>query len=402
MGKKDIVTVMDKHGRSINMRRDALAHMGTSLPPEDVTIQFYTLNMIDLQRAIKRDRKYASDSHFPLYWSLLRDARIFHLPETVYQELEQVFEQHMVPKLFPHVQFTDMPWNRKRGTDSIIQGCLRDHLHDVCETAPMPANMPFSNCYIGYGLGIPMSHDDLSERLGTYSPETQDYSMSHLMGSFISDSGHAFEIYHHGWNEDGDDRVEMRLLRDPQRWKRTFSCCPWLLPMLIEFINEHKTFVIESGMSKRAKSIYKNSRKSMGIKGKQPGWIPPPYYKLELRTTIREAIEHSLNPPTGKTMTYRHDVRGHERVRVRRGAKPIDTKIHKDLLQRGYTIYENVNPPNEISGKLVRRKILLKGNHEWLAIKTSWVDDHQSPSNPDLPYVPALRVKSGKDIVYND
>ena len=54
-------------------------------------------------------------------------------------------------------------------------------------------------------------------------------------------------------------------------------------------------------------------------------------------------------------LTYRHDVRGHERCRVQRGPLPLDLKTREILVGRGYTVYENKDPLDDDVRRMLTR-----------------------------------------------
>lgn len=109
---------------------------------------------------------------------------------------------------------------------------------------------------------------------------------------------------------------------------------------------------------------------------------------------VRERVVKNLGKPPAPRR-YKTDVRGHERCRIRRGPLPIDPKLAEKLQHRGYKLF-TVNPlDQETFQKLSERGFAYKKSDEWLAVKASWIKDHLSSVDPNLPYVPAVR-KLGK------
>jgi hypothetical protein len=82
---------------------------------------------------------------------------------------------------------------------------------------------------------------------------------------------------------------------------------------------------------------------------------------------------------------------------VRVGDEPIDGKLLEELLERGYRVYgaEGSLTPRDRQ-RLQRRGKLRRVPGQWLAIMTYFIKSHVSPANPNLPYVPAVRVRRSK------
>ena len=87
---------------------------------------------------------------------------------------------------------------------------------------------------------------------------------------------------------------------------------------------------------------------------------------------------------------YRWDVRGHERVRVRRGELPIEPADRANLLKRGYRVYTEGEMSVEDTERLCARGKRLRQDKEWVAVLTSWVD-HYVKGPEDTPLIPAVR-----------
>jgi hypothetical protein len=119
---------------------------------------------------------------------------------------------------------------------------------------------------------------------------------------------------------------------------------------------------------------------------------PKPYYLVKLKSqTITQAFGTAMPPRKKYELTYQFKVRGHERVRIRRGPMPLGPKDREILEQRKYTIYTINDMRPEHSRLLLERGIPVKRSHEWLAILVSWVKDYTK--GPDgMPFVPSVRL----------
>jgi hypothetical protein len=88
--------------------------------------------------------------------------------------------------------------------------------------------------------------------------------------------------------------------------------------------------------------------------------------------------------------SHRWDVRAHERVRIRRGPLPLAADVRMDLHRKGYRIFEGGELDAETRAKIEKRRVRGKSSDEWVAVLSSWVDEHvKGPES--APYVPGVR-----------
>ena len=185
-------------------------------------------------------------------------------------------------------------------------------------------------------------------------------------------------------------------------WRDPRTLVPMFIPTLIDLINENnKTFVFEGTYSKDSKEeLGKKHKKVVKRKKKRP--ILPAYYVIDISPKVmRKYVGKSIrkgSSGTGRTLTHRHDRDGHERLLVQRGELPLLDDDRQLLLLRGYDVYADTQPVDENKRRLVRRRLPLRHEGEWLAIKTSWVNS-TVVGDELLPYKPALRRLTANSIV---
>jgi hypothetical protein len=97
---------------------------------------------------------------------------------------------------------------------------------------------------------------------------------------------------------------------------------------------------------------------------------------------MREEIERAL--------TFRHDRSGHNRLFVHRGELPLPEVTMKKLAGRGYSVWTDSGPDQEIADLMVARGHKPKEAGEWVATKTIWIESTVVGS-PELPYIPGMR-----------
>ena len=120
--------------------------------------------------------------------------------------------------------------------------------------------------------------------------------------------------------------------------------------------------------------------------------IPKPYYLIKLKSNVIHEGFRSALPPRRK-FEYQHQfqVRGHYRVRVKRGPLPMPQEAREVLAARKYTIYTINSMVERHTRMLAERGVSPKRPHEWVAVLETWVRDHMKGPD-DGPFVPSVRV----------
>ena len=170
-------------------------------------------------------------------------------------------------------------------------------------------------------------------------------------------------------------------------WRKPQTAMPWIVACIVAYLNGHNTLV-RGKLDKRAQhDVMKMSKKFVG------GPVRPrDYYTLVMhRQTLDESVLKLRQQLHKRVHKYRVDVRGHESCRVLRGRLPLSDKDEKKLRERGYRLYINTELSAEDAERMAHRDMPVRRPDEWIAVLSWWRDNFMSPSNEDLPYVPAVR-----------
>ena len=350
---------------------------------------------IDDERSMRMSR---------LAWAFLRDARLFHFDPRMYMEIYHQMD------VFCTEEIAGLPYHPPKFDDEgfAIAPDVPDGeseklgltLMAASPGAPYPEHFPFESVFIGLGQGANLTGHQTATKFMRRLP-VDIYRQLHqclLLGSLMTFSGYVWEVFRFTLLN-GDQAVTLLPERTPEDgWERTIDLAPWYLPMILDTINDHKTFVIEGYPGDTRKDL-RHARKAMGFQPKKNRgkfWLPPPYYRVKLRDQIvRKRLEEN-KPKIAQQLRYRHDVRGHERCYIRRGPLPLDVETRVKLTERGYKVYEHTKPDAEMNARLLKRGHVVKKPDEWVAIMAVWIDEYQKGPE-DGPYIPALRTTGGKE-----
>ena len=279
-----------------------------------------------------------------------------------------------------------------------------DHLmammHEWSIDAPMPEVRPFSNVYIAYRAGIAMDRIESSKYFSQGDMDTLGIPMDRyrIMGHLIGETGEVWTFARgHMWGLPDAPHTWVHLIswdRDREgRWSNGITMVPWTVPTFLELIEEYKTVALEPMRVHR--DLRKKLKKLKG--GTRKSWAhqPMPYYHVKLRSkTIRHKIMGTLGVPYH--LTYRHDVRAHFRLRVRRGPLPLQGRDREELMQPSasgnvYKVFEKGALPDDLQFEMTRRGLPGRRDGEWVAIMEIRVREH-TKGPEDAPYIPALRL----------
>ena len=360
--------------------------------PQDQTVEAYmeaVANAFQVTRLLKSPK----DKQDAIYlWQCLREARVFHFDAEVYIGLHSEIDRYTTEDL-AGLEYQP-PGTKKKipaeETDHLLRTILREG-----KRTPYPEKFPFPCIFIGYGNGVEVP----AESLTTKAPRDLRDRLKRgvVIGHIIVDDGYTVAVIKAlVWEKEGSlsTVVWFDHLRDQHGgWVRSeFNLEPWILPGLIKIINDHRTFIVETPLATGMRQHYKQKRKDLGLKPKQRGYTPPPYYTLRMKSKlIREKVRRGLPKPV-TPRSYRTDVRGHERCRVMRGTIPLDPEVGAKLNRRGYKIFTVNDLDADTLRRLHERGLPYKRSDEWLAILTCWVSEHYTSNDDNLPYIPACRV----------
>lgn len=350
--------------------------------PEDQSVEAYLRGLNYALRACRDERQKALGMR--LYMSF-REARVFHLGHDTYITVHQEADRHTTEMagLDFHMERRVIPQDEDEKYRTTFQREAR--------IQPWPEHLPFPCMFLGYDVGCVLPLE--TARIRAPSHIHDDLIEVTLLGHLITDTGLAVAFLQ------GRTHNSIGFWCDEARspetgWTRgSMDLEPWTIPHMVRLINDNRTFVLESELSGPARKSVEKNRAALDLDSY--AHMPRPYYSLRLQShTIKEKVRKQLGSPP-RPKSYKTDVRGHERCRIRRGALPIDPKLAEKLQRRGYKVFASTALDTETFRILSERGVAYKRADEWLAVKASWVDHFVSPADPNLPYVPAVR-KIGK------
>lgn len=355
--------------------------------PEDQSLESYLEAIAYTLRVSRQEANTDRRAEAMRMYVAFREARVFHLGQETYAAVHAEADRFTTEMAGLDYQ----PPNARREVPEAenaryVRTFMREAKHQ-----PWPEKFPFPVIFLGYGKGVVLPLE--SGRMKAPSTVRDDVEEVKLLGHLLTAEGHALT-----WLQAfvrGPDNVGLIQWCDEARtieagWTRGLDLEPWTLPHLVRIINDHRTFVVETELSGAVRRSIKENRKPLGLDDYKH--MPKPYYRLQLQThVIRDKVRKQLGKPP-KPRSYKTDVRGHERCRIRRGPLPIDPKLADKLHKRGYVIYSTNTLDQETFQRLSERGMAFKRADEWLAVKASWVKDHMSSNSPNLPYIPAVRV----------
>jgi hypothetical protein len=323
----------------------------------------------------------------------MRDAKIFDIEPKLYEQAQELLFDKTLDEL--GVDLSNENVDRHAYEAEHLMGMLSEWAFD----APMPEERPFENVYLAYRGGAELGPVD--QQLHFHRIPEAGFMLERclLMGHLIDSRGCVWTFLRaHIVGETYDEEGWSHLLaheRNSGRWCNSVTMVPWTVPTFLELIDEYKTVSLEPmRLGKDVRKALKKAKKP----GKK-GWAhqPQPYYHVKLRAlTIRHKI---LGPDYGfpSHLTYRHDVRSHVRLRVRRGPLPLIGRDREELYEHvshsgnKYEVFEEGELPEDITREFRRRSIPVRRSGEWVAVMQIRVKQHQKGPEGS-PYVPALRI----------
>ena len=339
------------------------------------------------------DTKSISVARAKLIWAALQQARIFAVGPMLYAQALNSADRHTC-------ELAGFDYDGEVTAEEDSKKLI-DVYKQYTQLNAFPAPMPFDCVYLGYGAQLALSYEQAMTRV---SQETLD----NLLGHYSASSG-SIHLFGHILAQMGESQYAWTVIRiqgdnvsgvafvdtfqggpDAEYsgpWVQPMTLDAWVLPMLIEGINE-KISVTEHVPGLSLKLTKKAFEKAHKI---PPGVlpIPKPYYEVKLKDSFfKEAM--SKFPKLTRNWSHRWDVRGHECLKYARGTLPIDLKVESRLRKRGYRVYTTGSIPQEDLDKLSVRGIKLRDPDEWIALLSYHREPHiKGPAGK--PYVPAIR-----------
>jgi hypothetical protein len=333
-----------------------------------------------------------------IYGQLL-EARVFHIPEPRYLDAWIEADRYVTEEI------AGLTWRRLgalqgdgKGGESTPFPEIEAYLNAVAgeaERVPFPDRLPFASMYLGFGQGIQVPLHTLLLKLHAISPDVvkafKDATIRLLNGILVTADGLVVEVLAVGHAGVGQVLMHPLALSRERGWEpEEYSLGPRVTHGLLSVLAEYRTFVVEDPSTQRFRQEFR------ALQARVPEWagrVPPPFYTVRLRqSVIRERLRQAMSPQQRRPLAYRHDVRGHERVYVRRGPLPLRGAERRLQERRGFTVFEDAPLSEDLAERLTVREIPRKRPGEWLAVKVTWVQAHVSPLNEALPYVPSTHV----------
>lgn len=324
---------------------------------------------------------------------LLREARVFSFHPKVFAYLHRAADKYTTEVLSGLTYESPRDSILEAETASYLSALVREGVH-----VEFPEKWPFETIFVGFGNGIHVGEAEWILRESYYREQFPHETMTSAItrGLLVSTKNDGTVISFEEFSFRQADGTERRVLipevsRYGGVWTRALSLMPWISQSLSWLLNSYRTFVEEKKVGLNGKYAARSVFKKMGTTEGRSGWCPRPYYVLKMKPEILEELVRSPQLGPAFRYTYRFDVRGHERVRVRRGTLPMDPRNEKKLSEAGYKIYDNEIGDQEDLKRLFARHMPPKRPNEWIAVLTTWVDSYKK--GPDgTPYIPAVRI----------
>ena len=374
----------ENNRRRRKLRRDVLDHY------------FWVMRMLADSGGAHNDG--FKEKGYPIIFQGLRDARIFVIDEAQYAAYVMEACRYLVSSLGeprynimcpltptpPECEEEIKKWAKLSEEE---QHPIGEELYDEAEkqfSIEVPENLPFDSVWISYGAGVllDLRTINLFDYPSQYEPK-EIRLLGHLIGR-QGGQGFSGAFYSTLFKHDVG-RFGARMSTDNTiLWHSSYE--PWTLQAIIEHINSFRTFIERDEFSTGDLQQQKAGEWGISVD------VPMPFYVVKIRSKrIQEETRKTLVQSVPKDYSHRWDVRGHEKVKVQRGALPLKPELRVKLLKRGYSLYTLEKPSAEDAERLHLRGMQPKRPHEWVAVKAAWVESYiKGPE--DKPYVPSIRL----------
>ena len=347
---------------------------------------------------MKTDKEQRDFSRY--LWMLLKRSKLISIPPIMYGQLHHKWDRQMCEE----VGYTWRPpqYKGKMAPENEALAIMA-HTKERTSSLPFPENLPFDVVYFAYGsMGAPISEFMVATKC---NPETaQRMRQVRLLGTLITDLGTCvdffigvdtqsanpnvptiFNSFHRGTIAPGMGTSGGGWLGP--HGEGTFDLLPFIINDLVDHVN---SFVVLSTSSfpKAAKKTWRKNRKKLGVSKGEP---PPPYYPYILKSSTHSEDDSDFPRPR-EPMSYRTDVRGHRRLLVRRGPRPMEPRGWEYFVKNGFKIYIDDSPPRDLLDRMWAKGHVSKRKEEWMAVKEVWIEPHMNNNNRELPYRPKLTI----------
>lgn len=348
--------------------------------------------------------KPSSSSEIPdLMKTALREAVIFEIPLGLFGSVYRAAD------IYTCTQVAGLEWydpDESPAPPEKIRDEMPHYWSSVSKAGhhvPFPTKFPFKSVYFGLEPALPLKKNQREFF------HCDAYPFASLFGFLITEEGRVWTLIMVADSTEPTETTTTSLHalqeygyvkeKDERRWFAPLTLTPWVLPALLEWVNDHKVVSVEA--VPRTLSYRRAFQRSPAGTKKLKKLVPPPYYAVTMRDQLVEEELGRRWPQPQNPIDWQHRwlVTGHDRIRVRRGPLPLDPKIEKDLLKprsggRRYHIFRDSHPMGDLAKELWRRGVKPKRDDEWMAVLVSRVKDYVKGPD-DKPLIPSTR-RSGR------
>jgi hypothetical protein len=344
-----------------------------------------------------------------IYQDSLANAVIYEIPEELYKSIYRAAD------FYTATEVAGLPWYDVDARPNDPPEEIKEQMPHYWESLategkkqPYPNKFPFADCYFGFHHPPVMTE----QQKVTYDVQTR-YAIK--VGMLVTQAGNVWTLilgsdsralvgdYRELENLNGE--VAFHFSAYPERlygkWTHPLTLAPWVVPALVEWVNDHKVVTVEQ--VPRTLSYKRMCQREGKRRGNLKRPIPPPYYAVTMRDQlILEEDYQRRFPKRRASIDWQHQwlVTGHDRIRVKRGPLPMPEKIEAKLRKprrsgSSYLIFKDSHPQGELAKQLWRRGVKPKQADEWMAVLVSRVGDYvKGPA--DKPLIPSTR-RSGRN-----
>ena len=337
--------------------------------------------------AVTWGRPFNTEEFTRHLYAMLRRARLVHIPLEVYATLYH----HNDVRLTVEAGYPWSPPDPSKADPYIVQR-VSDVTKQAMAELPFPERLPFDCVYFAFGGGIELTREQLRIKTGGERARSlrgavlialllgsHGVCVEFLAGHHVEQGSMIFAVCHRTWGEDlWLPSTEPGVPQD---------LAPFMATSLVEHVNSFVELSVSTPHSKQHRKDWRRGRKKLGVNKGEP---PPEFYPYKLRSTLHRETDGGGGD--GIVRTYRTDVRGHERLLVRRGDLPLPLRKREYYRTQGFKIFETEPPPPELREKLRVKGHPSKLRHEWMVVKSIWIDPHLNSNDESLPYVKRLNV----------
>jgi len=302
-----------------------------------------------------------------LLWPQVRDAVIFEFPTAAFETLYESYSQHFMGLARAAVG--------KKASDAEVRQEYERILIEQAAHCTLPDKIPFPACYFAFGAGIRTEFRELD---GSPIPKAEGADTGLFVAVVITENRDVLSFVAK-YPKRFASRVSRpafvaTAVREGGQWVRPETLLPWIIPTLIEYVNDHKTLVEEGARDFGYRRQVERRSKQLHIRPP----VPPPFYVVYLQDKlIQERVRSTIKTSRKIDWQHRWQVRGSWNIRVKRGRLPIDPEVEVELRKRKYQIYAGIpQMPADLADELHRRGIAPRGRDEWLAVLRYWRKAH--------------------------